>query len=247
MILDVRLIRLHSSFQPDLLVCIPHAGAGISSFLNWSQRLNDLASLALVQLPGREDRLNEIFSESLDEISLQIANQVSLTSAKKIFIFGHSMGASIAWSVASQLWRTHAIKPIVILSAQSPHKFSFESNLYSSDLHQWFSLLGEDFPKTLENSELLNIFQTTFLADCDWLKRELVGQPLEPIPIDLHCLYALQDGLVNREKIAAWEKQTLGLFTVTPMQGGHLYFLKNPEELLIFIRNIIESYSHHDD
>jgi pyochelin biosynthetic protein PchC len=244
---DTRLLRLHASPQSDLLVCIPHAGSGVSTFLNWPQRLNQLLSVALVQLPGREDRVHEVFSQTLIEISTQIADELASVKARTLFLFGHSMGASIAWATAAQLWQKHRLKPIVILSAQSPRMPLRELNLNPDNLREWFKLLGEDFPKTLENTELLDIFQRTFSTDCVWMNRELTTPPVGRLPIDLHCVYAVQDGLINKGQMAQWQDHTSASFTMTPMQGGHLYFLSYPEELLTFIRHRIEVYKHHAD
>lgn len=247
MVHDTRLLRLHASSRTDLLVCIPHAGAGVSAFLNWPRRLSHLASVALVQLPGREDRTHEAFSQTLPEVATHIADELARVSAGTRFIFGHSMGASIAWAVAGQLWQRHGIKPIVILSAQAPSISLRESGVDPADLREWFRVLGEDFPKVLENAELLELFQRTFSADCAWMNRELIAPPVGRLPVDLHCVYAMQDGLVNKEKVAQWRNHTSASFTITPMQGGHLYFLNHPDELLTFISHLIEVYRHHAD
>lgn len=247
MVHDTRLLRLHASPQPDLLVCIPHAGAGVSAFLGWPRRLNHLLSLALVQLPGREDRMHEVLSQTLPEISTRIADELARINAGTRFIFGHSMGASIAWAVAGQLWRRHGIKPIVILSAQSPSISLREPNANPANLREWFRVLGEDFPQALENTELLELFQKTFSADCAWMHRELMAPPDGRLPVDLHGIYAMQDGLISREKVAQWQNYTSADFTITSMQGGHLYFQHDPDALLTYISHLIEVYRHHAD
>ncbi|RJG06517.1 thioesterase [Noviherbaspirillum cavernae] len=244
---DTRLLRLHASPQPDLLVCFPHAGTGASAFRPWTAKLKLSASVALVQLPGREDRMHEAFSQTLAEVSVQIADELAAVRAGTLFLFGHSMGASIAWAVAAQLWRRHGLRPIVILSAQSPDVPLRDLGRRPGDLREWFALLGEDFPKALENPELLEIFQRTLSADCAWMERELAEPPAGRLPIDLHCVYATQDGLATREAVARWRDHTSASFSITPMRGGHMYFLKESEELLAFVHHLIEVCKHDAD
>ena len=215
--------------------------------MNWPNRLKQFLNVALVQLPGREDRIHEAFSQTLIKVSTQIADELASVNARTLFIFGHSMGASIAWAVAGKLWQKYGLKPVVVLSAQSPHLLRHESNLNPVDLREWFKLLGEDFPEALEDAELLDLFQGTFSADCAWMSKELSASPVGRLPIDLHCLYGVQDGLIAKEQVAQWQDYTSASFTMTPMQGGHLYFLNRPEELLTFICHLIEVYRHHAD
>lgn len=244
---DTRLIRLHASSLPDLLVCFPHAGAGVSAFMNWPRKFCELLSVALIQLPGREDRMQETFSQTLSEASIQIAEELASENIRTVFLFGHSMGASIAWAVAGQLWRSWGIRPVVILSAQSPHILLRDPNQGHDGMREWFKLLGDGFPLALENDELLDIFQSTFFADLAWMKRELAVPQVGKLPIDLHCVHALRDGLVSREGAAQWQRYTSARFSMIPMQGGHLYFLNDSEELLNFIYRLIEDYTRHAD
>ena len=242
MFLDTRLLRLHSSARVDLLVCFPHAGAGISAFLSWPRQFNQLLDIALVQLPGREDRIHEVFSETLMEVSTHIADELASMKPRILFMFGHSMGASIAWAVASQLWHRYGLKPIMILSAQSPCIPIRELNWNPDDLRQWFNRLGEEFPLALDNSEMLDLFQRTFATDWAWMARELSIPPVGSLPVDLYSLYGLQDGLVKRDQAAIWQSYTSAKFVIKPMQGGHLYWLSHPEELFIFIHQLIDGY-----
>lgn len=243
---DTRLLRHYPSpwpDTPDLLVCFPHAGAGVSAFAGWPQKLAHVASVALIQLPGRENRLSEPLTQSLHDLSGQIAVELVRSNARRLFLFGHSMGARVAWSVASRLWNDHGVTPVVILSAGSPHTSDTLTDTSSSALHAWFDRMGEHFPAELENTELLALFQNTLAADLAWL-RAFPFAPAVALPVDLHCFHGACDGLVTRELMMLWRHYTSAAFTMTEMPGGHLYQMSAQTELLASMQKLIKDQTH---
>lgn len=238
---DTRLLRLNRSEHTDLLVCFPHAGAGISAFRNWPARFKNHLDIALVQLPGREDRIHEAFSTTLAELAKTISDELAASGTKKLFLFGHSMGATIAWAVAEQLWFTHRCSPILIVSAQSPTPVVHET---LKDLPGWFELMGEKFPAALQHPELRAMFDKTWASDIAWMNRELPHFKPCMLPVDVHTLYGLQDSLIGRTDVAKWKSCTSRYFGIAPMQGGHLYWLSQPEQLHRAIEQLIERYAH---
>lgn len=243
---DTRLLRHYPSQwpdTPDLLVCFPHAGAGVSTFAGWPQKLAHVASVVLVQLPGREDRLSEPLTQSLHDVSRQIASKLARSNARRLFLFGHSMGARVAWFVASRLWSDHRVAPVVILSAGSPHTSGALTNTSSSALHAWFDRMGEKFPAALENPELLSLFRITLAADLAWM-RAFPFVPAVALPLDLHCFHGACDGLVTREPMTLWRRYTSAAFTMTEMPGGHMYHVSAQAKLLASIQNLIMGHGH---
>ena len=241
---DTRLLRLNRSDHTDLLVCFPHAGAGISAFRNWPTRFKNHVGVALVQLPGREDRIHEDFSSSLFELSKAIANELAASNVNRLFLFGHSMGASIAWAVAEQLWFIHQCRPVLIVSAQSPTPEKQLAEQTQYDLPGWYELLGEKFPAALKHPELRALFETTWAIDSQWMKRELVCFHPSVLPVDVHAMYGIRDGLIARTEVAQWRNLTSRHFGLVPMQGGHLYWLDQAEPLYTTIEQLIERYSN---
>src|SRR5689334_9327956 len=85
------------------LFCLPYAGGGISIFRTWSQYLPPTIEVCAIQLPGRENRLREpAFTQITPLIQALDAALPSLLD-KPYALFGHSMGAIIAFELARLL------------------------------------------------------------------------------------------------------------------------------------------------
>lgn len=95
--------RLDHSLHPhSAIVCFPHAGGSASYFQRWLPFLPQGYALYALQLPLREERLD---AEPLDDIAelmkplLPALQGIGLP----LTLFGHSMGAILAWEAALQL------------------------------------------------------------------------------------------------------------------------------------------------
>lgn len=98
----VRELRL-SPCPRAQLVCMPHAGGAASFFRGWAGALPwDLDLLAL-QYPGREDRFGEPCARSIDALAGPAAEALVEYARQPLVLFGHSLGAALAYEVALRL------------------------------------------------------------------------------------------------------------------------------------------------
>jgi|GEM_PF-1407354 len=93
------------------LICLPHGGAGASVFRDWSSRLPSNIEVCGIQLPGREDRVDErpikelpLLLDSLERVMADLAD-------RPYSIYGHSMGALIGYALAQRLAKTCSLPP----------------------------------------------------------------------------------------------------------------------------------------
>ena len=59
------------------LFCFPHAGVGVSAFSTWTPELLPDVELCLVQLPGRENRIQETPITRLSVLVQMVADALS--------------------------------------------------------------------------------------------------------------------------------------------------------------------------
>ena len=87
-----------------LMFCFPHAGGGTSAFSLWQALLGPSAEVIPARLPGREIRFSEPVARSVRELSDALARPVAEYAAGQPFVlFGHSMGALIAYELSHGL------------------------------------------------------------------------------------------------------------------------------------------------
>lgn len=86
------------------LFCIPYAGGSAFFYSQWSSHLNGIAEIIPVELAGRGRRVHEPFYRSFEEAVEDITSIiVPQLSGAPYGIFGHSLGANLAYETIHQL------------------------------------------------------------------------------------------------------------------------------------------------
>ena len=109
--------------RPDArlrLFCLPYAGGGASFYRPWIERLAPDVHVHPVQLPGREARLREHAFERIEPLIASLADVLGAHLDRPFALFGHSMGALIAFELARELRRRQAPVPVRLLVSGHP-------------------------------------------------------------------------------------------------------------------------------
>ncbi|BFO16870.1 hypothetical protein SHKM778_32580 [Streptomyces sp. KM77-8] len=84
-------------------MCLPHAGGSASYFFPVSRRLSSVADVLVVQYPGRQDRRREPCLGSVADLADALAGELLPLRGGPLVLFGHSLGATVAFEVARRL------------------------------------------------------------------------------------------------------------------------------------------------
>jgi pyochelin biosynthetic protein PchC len=85
------------------LICFPYAAGAATSFRRLSAMLAEDVQTYSVQYPGRQDRLLETPYESISDLADAVCGEIPALPALPTLLLGHSMGAAVAFEVASRL------------------------------------------------------------------------------------------------------------------------------------------------
>lgn len=97
------------SLRPDpapqtVLVCFPPGGGPATAYRSLAQEFGSGTAVFAVQYPGRQDRLGDPLITTLTTLAEQAAADLLRWPAGiRLAIFGHSMGATVAYETARQL------------------------------------------------------------------------------------------------------------------------------------------------
>ncbi|HEY9371200.1 thioesterase II family protein [Streptomyces sp.] len=100
--------RFHATPDPGTrraqVILFPHAGGTAGYFVPLSAELAEVADVLAVQYPGRQDRWREPAIDDLHELSQQVVAALEpALDGRPLVLFGHSMGALVAYETARLL------------------------------------------------------------------------------------------------------------------------------------------------
>lgn len=213
------------------LLCVPHAGAGASVFRAWGTGLSGDIMVCPVQLPGREGRFRQApylhFRPLVRDLATQLLERVEPPYA----VFGHSVGAMLAFELVRQV-RSQGGPPPVHLFVSGRHAPQLPSpdedlrDVPTPRLAAALRQLGGTPELVLNDPDLLASTLTLLRADLSVNETyEYVPQPLLDLPITAFA--ATADPRADCEQIAAWRAQTSRGFQQHVLPGGHFAILRH--------------------
>jgi surfactin synthase thioesterase subunit len=219
------------------LLCFPFAGAGPSVFQPWKALAGDHFEILPVTLPGRERRFVEPAYRSVkDAIEGSLVQVMELLAGRtEVAIFGHSMGAILAFEMARKLYSMTSVKVAHLVVSGSPGPMSpreARATGLSDDmfLAQVASFAGYNHP-ALSNPDMRAMLLPSLRADVE-LHEGYRPELDQPLPVPVLSIRGVQDDLVTREQAAEWSHVTTRNFAALEMEGGHMYLSENPGALL---------------
>lgn len=208
------------------LICLPHAGGGASSFHHLAALLpNDIEMLA-VQLPGRESRLSEAPFRRMDALIDALSKGINGWLEKPYSLFGHSMGALIAFELGREIRRCGLPLPrtTVVSGRRSPTVPNTETPLHLLPDAAFVDALVERYdaiPKVIRDEpELMALFMPVLKADFEIF--ETHGHVDEP---PLACALGVYGGRADPQtrQMDGWVSLYAGPTRTRLFDGGHFY------------------------
>lgn len=224
--------HLSRSQRPSLrLFCFPHAGGTSETYRSWQRWFPEQIDLCLVHLPGRNKRLREQAFTQAAPLVKAIADRIPPEIDGPYALYGHSMGATIAFELARELFHRHCAPPQHLFvsgrrAPQCPKTEPATFNLPHDEFIAELRRLNGTPREVLENPELLELFMGLLRADFElvdtyqYLSAEQLSYPI--------TVYGgLNDKEVSAENCNAWKEQTSAGCTVRMVSGDH-FFIRNP-------------------
>lgn len=225
---------LRSSPGPALparrLVCLPHAGGTAQAYRTWQHGLSGDTCVYAVQYPGRQDRLREPPATSIEQLAEPIADALNPFTGSPLVLFGHSMGAIVAYEVTLELERRHGsvVDMLIVSGSRAPHERETDDKHLLSDreLAAEIERVDESFGELAQDPELLDLVLPAIRADY----RLLAGYQRGTVPVGAPILAfgGVDDPEVNRTELAAWSGFTRAGFGLRSFPGGHFYLTDEP-------------------
>lgn len=215
--------------RPEMrLFCFPYAGGSAALFHAFADNLPRGIELWAANLPGHGSRLNETpMTDLMASADRLAAALVSLTGRIPFALWGHSMGARLAfeivrllrlrdWPMPQQLIVTAGPAPQLPQRKRGWHTLPDEKLV--AELRKYNGLPLE----LLDEPQVLALFLPALRADLRMLETAVYEED-RPLTIPITVLGGNQDPLVNVKELEAWREQTNGRFRLTLLDGDHFF------------------------
>ncbi|MEU8501926.1 alpha/beta fold hydrolase [Streptomyces lavendulae] len=208
------------------VVCFPHSGGSGNAFGEWAAAVPPRVSLMAVQYPGRGDRFGEPPVDDVAAMAGCVAAELLRLPPGDHVLFGHSLGALVAYETALLL-RDAGEEPLALCvsAALPPGCMNNQGVHLAPDDEFWATLcaLGGIEPAVAENAELRDLLLPVIRSD---LRAHATYRP-RPGTCLLSCpvrgYYGAGDPLVEQTEMAGWGSVTSGGFTGAVRPGGHFH------------------------
>jgi len=217
------------------LLCFPHAGAGASSFNGWPKYLASDIDLVKAQLPGREDNAALPPLTRMEDLIPELLPQVETLLDAPLAIYGHSMGALVAFETVRALRRRGHGLPVALFvsgrrAPQKPLRRVMLHELPEDGLVAHLRKMGGTSSAILESAKWRQRYLPTMRADLQ-LSDIYRYREEAPLACPLYAFLGERDDEMHREDWEAWSEQAAGAFERRLLPGGHI-FSANEQALL---------------
>lgn len=232
------------------IFCFPHAGGNPRAFLDWQPGLDGDAEILAVCRPGREHRAAEP-APTIEEFIAGAGAAITELSAdgRPGYLFGHSLGALIAFEVCRRLAGTPAQPRAFVASGCSAPPL-----LPSARVREIATLTGQEFAEAvgffgglpaevIADPDVRDLLLPGVIADF----RMAVGYRYQAGPrlaVPGTLVVGRDDPHVRPEQVAGWDEE----FTWPPdrhwVDGGHFYFDPRLEQIVDILRSLVQADQH---
>lgn len=218
------------------MFCLPYSGASAMVYLRWRRALPAWVEVCPLELPGRGRRFNEPLHTDMPALVAQLAGELEGRLELPYVLFGHSLGALLAFELAHALRRngSRPARALLVSGAPAPahREYHLDLQVAQSDAQLLARLrqLGGTAEAVFADQEMLQLTLPVLRADflmCGryrYERRALLGCPI-------HVFGGRQDRL-SMEALTAWQDETASAFSLEMFDGDHFFINAQQAHLL---------------
>ncbi|MFC8069588.1 thioesterase II family protein [Streptomyces sp. NPDC057293] len=241
----------------DLYV-FAHAGGSSLMYQDWAAHLPAHWRLLAQDAPGHGLRIGEPLLTEADALVEHYLDRVTPhlgDGAAPFALFGHSMGALVAYELTRRLTERGGPLPVWLgvsgCRAPAPPAPETTGNprppavlhagLADPELRHRLAALGGTPARVLDTPELWSFFAPVIRADLRLLEtwRHVPAPGRLPVPLSAFC--GSEDAAARPAQMARWSEFSASFLGLRPYAGGHFYFQDDPGALVTAITRDIRA------
>ncbi|MGV0814438.1 thioesterase domain-containing protein [Mycolicibacterium boenickei] len=219
----------------------PHAGGAALAYRGFGMALAAAGSDAYVmQYPQRGDRLSHPAAPTVAELAKDLFDAADWAGIGSLRLFGHCMGAVVAFEFARIAERKGvAVDALWVSASEAPSAVADGAALPMAEseiLAEMVDLGGTD-PALLADEDFVELLLMAVRADYAAFNRYACGADVT-IAADIYALGGDSDHRISEDMLRRWESHTTGAYTCSMFDGGHFYLNEQLEDVAELVNDL---------
>ncbi len=211
------------------LVCLPHAGGSAPFFRPVAVALGRGIDVVTVQYPGRQDRRAETPITEMSVLADQMAEILREDDGLPLTLFGHSLGAVLAFEIARRL-DSEGRPPVRIVASgrrgPATHRDEAIHRLNDAGILAELRSMNGTASVLLDDDELMRAALPSLRADYTAVERYSCD-PATTVSCPITVLTGDQDPKTTLDEAREWQRHTTGGFEFQVYAGGHFFLTEH--------------------
>jgi surfactin synthase thioesterase subunit len=202
-----------------------------------------------VQLPGRENRISEPVPLAVRELAAQATEALKPMFDQKFALFGHSLGALVAYEIARNLQRAGQRMPERLIASGHraptvlcPHKPTWD--LPDSEFRKRVSELNGTPKEVFDHPELLQLVIPLLRADFRLDECYTCDPRHTPLTCPITAFGGCNDSDVSEADLKSWSEMTSCGFEYAMNDGDHFFIHSEFDWLVRSVRQALRARGH---
>lgn len=217
------------------LFCLPYAGGSAMAYARWRRLLPSWIAAELVEFPGRGARMDEPLGTDPHDLAWQLADEIGDRLDRPYALFGHSLGAVVAYELAHVLVARGAAPPLVLFASGTEAPSVRDDSDWrrprsDAELIAELRAMRGTPEEAIASAELMETFLPILRADF-LMCGAFAYRPRPKLPCPIHTLGGTEDdGAVAA--LEAWGRETEAGFRLDLVRGSHFFIHERQAEVL---------------
>jgi surfactin synthase thioesterase subunit len=217
-----------------VVILFPFAGGNKYSFAFLTTYLAAHFDVVTIEYPGRGSRISESLCDDMNTLINDALLQLRSYVDKPYFIYGHSMGALIAFLTVRKIADLCLPPPghIFLSGCGAPavrRRERIRHTLPRTEFLAELQTLGGLSKESLDEEDLIDFFEPILRNDFKAIE-QFVYQQQAPLNISLTIMIGLQED-VTLEEANAWKDETTEEISVVTFTGHHFFIYDHPHAI----------------